>query len=81
MPFGVCSATKEFQRRMNIKFGNVKEREVIAADLLVSGKGAGIDTATKFHDQNIRNTLQRASDSNLKFRRASKTYVFYIRHF
>ena len=80
MPFVVCSATKEFQRRMNIKFGNVKERAVIAADLLVSGKGAGIDTATKIHTQNLRNTPQRASDSNLRFHRARKNCVFYIRH-
>ena len=66
MPFGICSAPEEFQRRMNITFENLKGTAVIADDLLVFGEGNDIETARKDHDQNLRNALQRARERNLK---------------
>ena len=84
MPFGICSAPEEFQRRMNDTFENLKGTAVIADDLLVFGEGDDIETATKDHDQNLTNALQRARDSNLKFNRAKvklrMTNVPYIGH-
>lgn len=39
MPFGICSAPEEFQKRMNNTFENLKGTAVLADDLLVFGKG------------------------------------------
>ena len=66
MPFGVCSASEEFQRRLNITFENLKGTAVIADDSLVFGEGDDIEAARNDHDQNLRNALQRARERNLK---------------
>ena len=60
MPFGICSAPEEFQKRMNNTFENLKGTAVLADDLLVFGKGEDMETGTKDHDQNLRNALERA---------------------
>jgi hypothetical protein len=84
MPFGICSAPEEFQRRMNITFENLKGTAVIADDLLVFGEGDDIETARKDHDQNLRNALQRARERNLKMNKEKAklrlTEVPYIGH-
>ena len=66
MPFGICSAPEEFQRRMNNTFENLKGTAIIADDLLVFGEGDDIESATKDHDENLKNALQRARERNLK---------------
>ncbi len=66
MPFGICSAPEEFQRRMNNTFENLKGTAIIADDLLVFGEGDDIASATKDHDENLKNALQRARERNLK---------------
>ena len=52
MAFGICSAPEEFQ--------------IIADDLLVFGEGDDIQFATKDHDENLKNALQRARGKNFK---------------
>ena len=66
MPFGICSAPEEFQRRINNTFENMRGTATIADDLLVLGEGDGIESATKDHDENLKNALQRARERNLK---------------
>ena len=66
MPFGICSAPEEFQRRMNNTFENLKGTAIIADDLLVFGEGDDIKSATKDHDENLKNALQRARGKNFK---------------
>ena len=66
MPFGICSAPEEFQRRMNDTFENLKGTAIIADDLLVFGEGDHIESATKDHNVNLKNALQRAHEGNLK---------------
>ena len=67
MPFGICSAPEGFQRRMKNTFENLKGTAIIADDLLVFGKGDDdIESATKDHDENLKNTLQRARETRRK---------------
>ena len=66
MPFGICSAPEEFQRRMNNTLENLKGTAIIADDLLVFGEGEDIESATKDRDENLKNALQRAREKNLK---------------
>ena len=77
MPFGICSAPKEFQRRM-------KGTAIIADDLLVFGEGDDIESTTKDHDENLKNALQRARERNLKLNKEKvklrMTEVPYIGH-
>ena len=60
VPFGICSAPEEVQKRMNNTFEILKGTAVIADDLLVFGAGEDMETGTKDHDQNLRNALERA---------------------
>ena len=84
MPFGICSAPEEFQRRMNNTFENLKGTAIIADDLLVFGEGDDIESATKDHDENLKNALQRARERNLKLNKEKvklrMTEVPYIGH-
>ena len=66
MPFGICSAPEGFPRKMKNTFENLKGTAIIADDLLVFGKGDDIESATKDHDENLKNTLQRAREKNFK---------------
>ena len=84
MPFGICSAPEEFQRRMNNTFENLKGTAIIAEDLLVFGEGDDIESATKDHDENLKNALQRTRERNLKLNKEKvklrMTEVPYIGH-
>ncbi len=66
MPFGICSAPEGFPRKMKNTFENLKGTAIIADDLLVFGKGDDIESATKDHDENLKNALQRARERNFK---------------
>jgi len=59
MLFGISSAPKEFQKRMNDTFGDIKCTAVIADDLLVYG-GDGMKTVASDHEKNLRIVLERA---------------------
>ena len=57
MPFGICSAPEEFHRRMNNTFENLKGTAKIADDQLAFGEGDDIESATKDHDEYLKNAL------------------------
>ena len=50
MPFGISSASEEFQKSMNDTFGDIKGTEVIASGLLVYGEGDDMETDTSAHE-------------------------------
>ena len=66
MPFGICSARREFQRRMHLIVKGLPGIAVIADDILVYG--CGPDYCAD-HNANLRRLLQPARDSNLKLNR------------
>ena len=69
---------------MNNTFENLKGTAIIADDLLVFGEGDDIESATKDHDENLKNALQRARERNLKLNKEKvklrMTEVPYIGH-
>ena len=69
---------------MNNTFENLKGTAVIAEVLLVFGEGEDIESATKDHDENLKNALQRARERNLKLNKEKvklrMTEVPYIGH-
>ena len=67
MPFGICSASEEYQRRQGQHVADLKGVEVGADDHLTYGCGDTIEEATKDHDRNLEKLLQRAREVGLKF--------------
>ena len=69
---------------MNNTFENLKGTAIVADDLLVFGEGDDIESATKDHDENLKNALQRARERNLKLNKEKvklrMTEVPYIGH-
>ncbi len=51
---------------MHNTFENFKGTAIIADDLLVFGEGDAIESATKDHDENLKNALQRARERNFE---------------
>ena len=60
MPFGLISAQDEFQRKMDETFEGIPGVVALIDDILISG------TTREEHDQNLRSTLERASEKGLK---------------
>ena len=65
MPFGITSAPKVWQRRMNEIIEDLPRVEVIADDFLVIGFGDTDEAAIQNHDQNMKAFLERARERNL----------------
>ena len=59
MPFGINSASEEFQRRMDEVIQDLKGTTVIVDDILVYGSGNTYEEALKDHDKNLLNLLER----------------------
>ena len=59
MPFGINSASEEFQRRMDEIIQDLKGTTVIVDDILVYGSGNTYEEALKDHDKNLLNLLER----------------------
>ena len=53
MPFGIKSASEEFQHRMFEIFGDLPGTDVIADDILVFGSGETMEEAMADHDSNL----------------------------
>ena len=53
IPFGIKSASEEFQSRMCQIFGDLPRTEVIADDILVFGSGETMEEAIDDHDSNL----------------------------
>jgi hypothetical protein len=67
MPFGICSASEEYQRRQTQHITDLQGVEVVADDHLVYGCGDTIEDAIRDHDTNLQKLLQRAREVGLKF--------------
>ena len=63
MPFGLCSAPEVFQRRMHELIEGLRGVEVVADDFVVVGFGDTHEVATRDHDHNLEEFLQRTSPS------------------
>jgi len=66
MPFGICSGSEEFQRRMIEHLKGLNGVKVIVDDILIYGKGENLQEAEKDHDANILQLLERLRKVNIK---------------
>lgn len=85
LPFGVCSAPEEFQRRMTDALDGLSGVEVVADDVLVYGEGDTKEEALENHENNLHKCLQRCrerniklNESKLKLRLESVTYIGHL---
>eukprot|EP00057_Strongylocentrotus_purpuratus_P007302 XP_011661776.1 PREDICTED: uncharacterized protein K02A2.6-like [Strongylocentrotus purpuratus] len=65
MPFGICTAPEEFQRRQHEIIEGLLGVDVVADDFLVYGSGATHEEALADHDRNLQKFLARARESGL----------------
>ena len=66
MPFGIKSASEEFQRRMHEALEGLDGVQVIVDDILVYGRGQDEASAIEDHDQNVIKLLERLKVKNIK---------------
>ena len=66
MPFGICSASEEYQMRMMTALEGLNGIAIVADDILIYGKGDTEEEAEQDHDQNLMNLLERCRARNLK---------------
>ena len=66
MPFGICSASEEFQRRINDTIGDLPGVKVIVDDILIYGRGKTEVEAVKDNDMNMIRLLDRLRMKNIK---------------
>ncbi|UYV68177.1 K02A2.6-like, partial [Cordylochernes scorpioides] len=67
MPFGLKTASEEYQRRLYEIFQGLEGIEIIADDILILGKGDSYEEALKDHDRNLENLFKTARQANSKF--------------
>ena len=66
MPFGICSAPEVFQRRMYDLVHGLQGVEVVADDFVVVGFGDTPEIASRDHDKNLEQFLQRCAERGVK---------------
>ena len=66
LPFGLCSAPEEFQRRLQAVMHGIDGVAVVADGILIFGKGDNMKEAQCQHDKALLRVLQRARESNIK---------------
>ena len=66
LPFGLCTAPEEFQRRLNHAIEGLKGVRTIHDDILVFGEGYTEDEALVDHDRNLCLLTQRCREENVK---------------
>ena len=66
LPFGVCPAPEEFQRRLNHALEDLKGVPPIHDDILIYGAGTTEEEALQDHDRNLLQLMQRCMDKNIK---------------
>ena len=67
MPFGISTASEEFQRRLHEAMAGLEGAVCIADDTLIFGRGDTPEEAEKDHDQNLRTVLAKAREVGLQF--------------
>ena len=85
MPFGIKSASEEFQRRMNDALEGLEGVKVIIDDILVIGCGDTDDEAIKDHDKKLIALMERIKEKNIrlnpnkiKFKQKSVKYIGHV---
>ena len=53
MPFGISSASEEYQRRMIEALGDLDGVKIFVDDILVYGQGGRMDAAIEDHDNKV----------------------------
>ena len=66
LPFGICSAPEEFQRRTLEILEGLKGVYVKADDVLITGEGDTLAEATADHDENFLRFMDRCREKNFK---------------
>ena len=66
LPFGLCLASEEFQRRLNMALEGLEGVMAIADDILVYGMGASHSDAVEDHDRKLTCLLERCRQVGLK---------------
>ena len=69
MPYGVCSATDELQRRSHEIVEDLDGVDVIADDFVIYGSGDTDEEALAVHETRLKAFLERAREMNLKLNR------------
>ena len=67
MPFGISTASEEFQQRLYDALERLEETVCIADYRLIFGEGETLEEAEKNHDKHFWETLQSAREKCLKF--------------
>ena len=75
LPFGLCTAPEEFQRRLNHALVGLKGVRTIHDDILVFGEGSTEDEALVDHDRNLRSLMQRCRERNVKLNKAESVML------
>ena len=66
MPFGLTSASEEYQRRMNDALGDIQGIKIFIDDILVFGQGETLEKAILDHDAKIIKLFDRLKKLNIK---------------
>ncbi|KXJ22259.1 Transposon Ty3-G Gag-Pol polyprotein [Exaiptasia diaphana] len=66
LPFGINTASEEFERQLQEKLADLPGVEVLRDDILVIGYGDKQEEAERDHDQNLKTLLTKAAQINLK---------------
>ncbi|PFX34507.1 Uncharacterized protein K02A2.6 [Stylophora pistillata] len=85
LPFGVCPAPEEFQRRIDVALEGLQGQKAIADDILVFGAVDTDEEALKNHDHNLREVFIRCRQKGIKlnpekiqFRQKRVSYMGHI---
>ena len=74
LPFGICSASEEYQRRMEDALENLDGIVICADDVLIYGSGETDRAAEEDHDRKLAALLRRCEEKNLKLNK--EKFVF-----
>ena len=66
LPFGLCSAPEEFQRRLNHALDGLTSVLTIHNDILIFGEGSTVEEARTDHDSNFHSLMRRCREQNIK---------------
>ena len=66
MPFGIKSASEEYQMRMQEALEGIENMAIVADDILIFGKGNTKEEAERNHDKTLHEVLKRCQETGLK---------------
>ena len=66
LPFALCSALEEFQRRLNHALDGLTDVLTIHDDILIFGEGSAVEEALTDHDNNFHSLMRRCREQNIK---------------